>query len=942
MRTRFFNRNKLAAAVTAACMIPAVTMAAMPTESTSPYATTPINLQGAAFVPPNVMLLLDQSGSMLLDTDPNLPWTWNLANPNARINVAARTITTLFQSNTNVRWGFSTFRGGEGTLIRQVISDFSPTHLTSLTSAVETTRAATVSGPATPMYAGYTDMVHYFAGTYQSRATPVQYRCQKNYIMLVGDGIPTDAVPSSDPILGTISPANFTKLAEAAYKGNLGLSGNDLDGKPFTSADYPRQFVSTYTIGFTTDLALFRDAAAAAGGQYFTADNEAELTEAFQKTIQDIVSKNSSVPAPVSISQPSTGAIQVGFNTEDWSGSVKTYTVDVNGNIGTTATNAVVPAAGSRMIFASYGSSTRTFAEIDPANTAMKADTTTFGANPEWTLRFLAGEEPTTDTTWRKRKGNLLGDFINTEPVSLNDGDDFVAGSNDGLVHYFWRNNSNHPYSELFAYAPSATLSKTQYVAKRDYGQSGNPHRYLADGALVTQDLFGAMGGGKQILVGSLGRGGKGLFALDLDNATANSPSGIHTNVGLWDLNSEDLGVWNGGLNMGYTFGRPVIAKIKQPLTPSGSEPWAVIAGNGYDSSDAWPGNKSSGIFFFNAKTGTRMGNVMLSTDGSNPGIGGLAVMDSDNDGVADFIYAGDRNGDLWRIDLKDELHGTNPDPSKNTKAYKIWEGNSSQPITMTPTLYRINNDEVMVLFGTGSMLKDSDKNDTTQQSVYGIRDNISTVPTTYSYTTDRAATGRLIQQTIVEEKNDSGESYRKVSQNAKPADGSKSGGWYLDLSIGTNSAERVTQSMMVLSNGVFFTTQIPTVQQSDRCKGGGGDGWTMALSAVTGSAPVKPVMSPAQVNFTSGASTVAGYKNSAAGMPSALGLISSNVPSSSWSSYKSLSGMINNQMNYMDAGLLAGLKMVFTGEDGQLYEKGVLADSSTMQGYRTSWREVI
>lgn len=995
MKETPFLKRVSAVGITVAFLMPGY-IHAMPAETTSPYASVPLNLQGAQFIPPNVMLFLDTSRSMYTNTVSGTTDT--------RTAVAARVTKNLFANNKNVRWGLFSFDNRRQTngayltpaaisgfrwntawssaigayytfnmagILRLPIDDYSSTHLNKLNDAVdEVWDDVDVRdwGTNTPLSEAYVEMVHYFAGlssVYDKPVdgsgryvSPVQYRCQKNYIIDVTDGDPTqdEQFPALDPILGNLYNVgndirnDLATLTKRAYEGDLmqGLSGqpvNDKDNVSFDDPDYQKQFISTYTVGFAIDKDVLLDAANNGGGQYFTANNESQLNEAFQKAIQDIVAKTSSVPAPVSISQPSTGAIQVGFNTEDWSGTVKTFAVDTNGNISSTATDATVPAAGSRMIFTSYGASgSRAFTEITATNSTLLADTATFGTNPDWTLKFITGQDPTNTTTWRKRNGKLFGDFINTESVSLNGGNDFVAGANDGLLHYFRRNNKNHPFSELFAYAPSATLSKIQYVAKRDYGQTGNPHRYLVDGGIATQDLNMGSGGDKTVLAGTLGRGGKGIYALNLSKATANSPNGIHTDVGIFDWNNEDLMVFGGGINMGYTFGKPVIAKVKQP----GGNLWMVITGNGYDSSNDWPGNTKSGLLFFlmdpdssGPNKGQRKAAVPISASGmgSKAGIGGIAVMDSDNDGVADFVYAGDRNGDLWRVDLKEELHNWTSDPNK-TMAYRIWKGDPSQPITMTPTLYRINQNEVMVLFGTGSMLLDTDKTDKTQQSVYGIRDNISTVPTEYSYANDRGASGRLLQQTIEDDKTSGSESYRKVSKNQKPADGSKPGGWYMDLEIGDASAERVTQQMMVLSNGVFFTTQIPATLSGDRCTGSSGDGWIMALSAVTGSAPLKPVFSPAEINFSNGPSTVAGFKNSSMGMPSGLGLLSSSS-SIKHSSYTNLNGMITNmEYNYMESSIAATTKLMYACED-KVCTTPLLEDTSVTQGYRITWREL-
>lgn len=1026
MKRISFVKRTLSVTVATACIIPSMVYATtMPTETASPYAATPIDLQGATFIPPNVMLFLDTSGSMTSRTDSS---TNAQGNTNNRMNVAARVVTNLFENNKNVRWGLFTFdnrRQGSGTTIydptysttplyslsgvlRQAIDDYdSPNHISGLTDTVEVVRKEVdVSswGTNTPLSEAYVEMVHYFAGLqsvygklpYPSTVTksgsryytspnnssryesPIQYRCQKNFIIAVTDGIPTaDDQFRNDPILGNLSGLgadtlnDLPVLTKRAFEGDLlqGLSGQpttDLDGGSYEDSDFRRQFITTYTVGFSllsdksgqNAVAMLKKAASNGGGQYFGAGDESSLTSAFQSAINDIVDKTSSVPAPVSVSQPSSGTIQVGFDTADWSGSVTTRTVDAFGNISTTGTKATVPAAADRIVFTNHNKSGtgRDWRHIDTSISDMVADTTTFGSKPEYTLKFLRGETPSNDSSWRKRSSDkLLGDFINTEPVSLNGGLEFAAGSNDGLVHYFRRSNLNSAFEELFAFAPSATLSKTQYVAQPNYGQSSNnPHRYLVDGALVAQDLFTPENTSKgNILVGALGRGGKGLYALNLTNIIGKDLSAIPKNdqprkIGLWDLNSEDYHIQSAGAKMGYTVGRPVIAQVKRPASESGvlsnNSRWAVITGNGYDA--ATNGSKRSGVYMFDALgagpnfSDPIIGTVEIPTEGDNPGIGGIAVMDKDNDGVADVIYAGDRNGDLWRITLAEKL--------EDSVVHKLWDGDATQPITMTPTLYRVNTSEVMVLFGTGSMLKDTDKTNKDQQSIYGIRDDLSKT-LSYSYSSDRGTSGKLLEQTITSTTvpaANQDETYRQVSQKVLPSDGSKSGGWFLNLSTDGNSSERITQPITVAGGGIWFTTQIPSVEQSDMCTGSSSDGWVMTLSAVTGAGPLKPVIDPALVTFPNGTTTaVAGYKSKKLGMPSALSLISTGGESGNsiyWSNYATQSGMINNQLNYNSSALLKGLGIYMTCKDGSACGKTTLSVNSFMQGYRTSWQEVI
>ena len=235
MKNLRFPMTKLATAIAAVCLLPSIALAAttpVPVESASPYANIPLNLQGVTFIPPNVMLLMDTSGSM-----------GSSNSGGTRLSVAKNVTKNLFATNPNVRWGLAHFdtiyyNSKYHAVIKQEVADYSPTHLGNLNASVD---ALNLSG-ATAMADAFLDMYDYFAGRYvpQNKTTalptPMQYRCQKNYTMLVTDGAPNTSLPTSHPTLGSfpgISYSNFTPMSERAYTMNMGLTGNDLDGIPF-------------------------------------------------------------------------------------------------------------------------------------------------------------------------------------------------------------------------------------------------------------------------------------------------------------------------------------------------------------------------------------------------------------------------------------------------------------------------------------------------------------------------------------------------------------------------------------------------------------------------------------------------------------------------------------------------------------------------------------
>ncbi len=99
------------------------------------------------------------------------------------------------------------------------------------------------------------------------------------------------------------------------------------------------------------------------------------------------------------------------------------------------------------------------------------------------------------------------------------------VGANDGMLHAFDANTGK----EIFAFVPRAAMPKLLEYTDQNYG-----HQYYVDGELTAADIYDTKLGWRSVLVGTLGRGGKGLFALDVTD-----PSNIRL---LWDKTSADIG----------------------------------------------------------------------------------------------------------------------------------------------------------------------------------------------------------------------------------------------------------------------------------------------------------------------------------------------------------------------------------------------------------------
>ena len=236
---------------------------------------------------------------------------------------------------------------------------------------------------------------------YFSAADPVQYICQRNYLVQMTDGRPqvegntyAGACGSgfSDPLCGANTTGQFSYIESwlgAPYDKDgdgkdpdyyhfhvpAGCTASSPDAEPCEyqngGSDYlddvtkvmletdlrpdmdGQQAVVTYTIGFTVANELLQSAAAHGGGSYFTASTADELADAFRATLNEIVSETQSFVAPV-VPVSQTTRTQSGdrlyialFRPRDgtlrWPGNLKKFQVSEAGQLldanGAAATN---------------------------------------------------------------------------------------------------------------------------------------------------------------------------------------------------------------------------------------------------------------------------------------------------------------------------------------------------------------------------------------------------------------------------------------------------------------------------------------------------------------------------------------------------------------------------------------------------------------------------
>ena len=349
------------------------------------------------------------------------------------------------------------------------------------------------------------------------------------------------------------------------------------------------------------------------------------------------------------------------------------------------------------------------------------------------------------------------------------------VGGNDGMLHGFSATDGK----ELIAYVPRGVVSGLKELTDKDY-----QHRYYVDGSPMTGDIKDGSNW-KTLLVGSLGAGGKGYFVLDVTNpgnfgttsaaelvvmdrtrakseaepncSALSGTAKIACDTNVADM--RDLG------NITAQPGRnPANKQEATQITRLNNGRWAVVMGNGYNSTNQRP------VLLVQYLDGIdkKLVRIQATTDATGTGNAkdnGLAsptLVDLDGDGKTDIVYAGDNLGNLWKFDLTSATESEWQVAFGNNKPLFTARGPATmasttrdqvQPITappivrpndrsMTvgsgPTAKTVPVGGMMVAFGTGRNLTANDRRtDITQpiQTLYSVLDN-----TRYRMKTDKSS----------------------------------------------------------------------------------------------------------------------------------------------------------------------------------------------------------
>jgi type IV pilus assembly protein PilY1 len=617
-------------------------------------------------------------------------------------------------------------------------------------------------------------------------------------------------------------------------------------------------------------------------GTYLNATNPTLLANGLTEILNDIAARGgaasgASVASPV-LTATNNHVYSVSYRTSEWTGELNSKTITYNPTTQQTTLSTPVwqsqslldtKVAGTgwntgRIIVTSSGGTGVPF-RLASLSAAQKATLGSTSTSQQSVLNFLRGDasnEGAAPGQFRIRI-HTLGDIVGSEAVVVvapnavyddtnNPGYSafktstssrparLYVGANDGMLHVF----DEATGQETWAYVPSLLMRGTPPPAASptadglvalSYQDGGSPpsnHHYYVDATPSVTDVdfnktYGACptppctSDWRTILVGGLNKGGKGFYALDITSPASITSEATAAAKILWEFDGTpkagDL-VTVSPTEMGYSFGRPTIAKTR-------AFGWVVIVSSGYNNADGL-----GYLYVLNAKTG----NVLFKF---STGVGaattpsGLArfigYTANYTDRTLEQLYGGDLYGRLWRFDVSPaSVASWSTTPTLLFQTPTV--SGAVQPITTTPQIAidpRTPGIVRWIFVGTGRFLDTSDDTTTQVQSFYAMVDGTKSVPATtglpYARTQLTQITGVGTQSPVLVD--------------------STHHGWYQDL-VGTGERINIDPAVDQAAGTVAWSGSLPS---TDACAPGA-EGNSYARDIVSGYSRLVDLTDPA------------------------------------------------------------------------------------------------
>lgn len=621
-------------------------------------------------------------------------------------------------------------------------------------------------------------------------------------------------------------------------------------------------------------------------GKYFSAKNPSELANAIKSTLDAAaggVGTTAGVATASTVLESTNRKYIPSYNAGEWSGDIASRPLDLLGQtlsavwnaadvwpVNPTKNGGVVTDWNKRNIVTwDIGRSSPAGVKFDwsqLSSSNQSALGSVANTHTDKFVNFLRGDhsEEGVGKPFRTRVTGggapfVLGDFVNSNPVFVHksvDGDYsrisgagayyqaflnqkasrtgvLFVGGNDGMVHAFADTKNAYPNldgQEVFAFVPRAVYGNLWALTDKSYGTATVPHQFFVDGWQKESDVVTRGPGETSVswrnyLIGVLGSGGRGVYALDVTNSvTGVGAIGLNEQTVRWELMDNATDPVSGDTDLGYMY-----STVETGVLPGGK--WVAVFGNGQMSSTGKAVLYVVDLDAAQTNLSTAITKIVVDSSGSN-GLGGVAIK-RNAAGYIERIYAGDLKGNMWRFD------------ASSAGAVSVWKDSSSverplftaknassqvQPISQSPMLFVHPDGGTFVLFGTGKLVTQTDASDTTRQSLYGVWDKESDALA-------RALTrSSLVSRDISKVSTVGGTDYFSLTGSA--VDWTTQRGWVSDLKV--NSTDdipglRTIYAPQAIDSKTALVSTVAPAQSATVCETNTGKGINFIIDVFNG-----------------------------------------------------------------------------------------------------------
>ncbi len=789
-------------------------------------------------VPPNVLFVLDESGSMGTRDARNVADTAWITRRDALVEAMTAIFNQSVMQNVNAALMGYTTTGNANTALRFVAhtGDFQ------LVSDNPTLFQNQINNLATRNYTPTVKALESAVDWFRNDRTFVDFNnntmtspiagsgednwCKPNHIVLLSDGEPNSNSPWSGLGYGLTSYEGTNCASDWTSVYQNGRCAREIADWSFTtdletgSGWDEQQNIITHTIGFSTGgqaTAFLTDIAAHGGGGYYPASNATQLVNAFTSII---TAAQESIPyaytAPVIPFNPDNAAISgnrifIPLLVPDaktfWKGNLKGYyiTITADGDIelhdqnGSNVVNTAYEFISSRDIWSSgndggetltngaaahmgeAGANRALYTNIDPDSALSANINRVADSNNNLTsamLNVATADDRTEVINWVTWNWTVPSPNPNEEETH-----EGVMGApihtQPVVVNYASGDIIYLPTSEGVLEAIDAETGEELW-AFMPTDLLGNINA-LKTNVAATTPYYGLDGpltyyemGSRKMLIVGMRRGGKKYYLLDVTNP--DEPLFVK------DISAAADSAYAG---LAQTWSKPLFVRMEI----AGTTRDVLVFGGGYDedqdgATDRAADDEGNFIFIANAADGELIRSISSSgadlniTNMTNGIPSDIMTLDIDGDGLVDRLYASDVGGRIIRVDIAGLTGGVIADVS-TSQFHRFFN---------TPQLgyYSKGGSQFFaILIGSG------DRSDPLDNSVtdrfYMIKDlNVWGAPSTYNTITEsnlqNATTSTAARDTVL-----------------SPG----SGGWYFDLS----STEKSYSKAILYNYAVIFTT---------------------------------------------------------------------------------------------------------------------------------------